>query len=221
MLVKNRMTPDPVRGRPDMPVTEAQATMRDRGIRHLPIVDEEVGLVGLVTQRSLLKALPSDVSNFSPFEVSYVLAKIRVRDVMVVDVVTIDEETAIEEAARVMADRHLGCLPVMRAGHLVGIITDNDLFNLMVELLGARRAGVRVTVLHPDRPGEVARISSAIAGEGGYLTAYVTYPTGDPALWASMLKVSNLSSEAVVEVLGRLEALEVKDVRATEVSKEN
>lgn len=215
MLVKDRMTPEPICGKPDMPVAEAQALMRENRIRHLPIVDDEGLMVGLVTQRSLLKALPSDVSNFSRFEVSYVLAKIKVGDVMVTTVLTIDENTAIEEAARIMADESIGCLPVMRAGALVGIITDNDLFTTMVDLLGARGSGVRVTVRQPDRPGEVARISSAIADRNGNLTAYVTYPTKEPATWASVLKVDNLSEDQVVEALGELDGIQVQDVRET------
>ena len=215
MLVKDRMSPEPICAKPDMAVTEAQALMRDNHIRHLPVVDDEGQLVGLVTQRSLLKALPSEVSHFSRFEVSYVLAKIKVRDVMVANVLTIDEDTAIEEAARIMADQSIGCLPVMRAGGLVGIITDNDLFTTMVDLLGARRGGVRVTVLQPDRPGEVARISSAIASRQGNLTAYVTYPTKKPDVWSSVLRVDNLTVEQVVEALGTLEEIQVQDVRDT------
>ena len=116
MLVRDRMTPDPICGHPEMPVTEAQALMRKKNIRHLPIVDEQKNLVGLITQRSLLRALPSDVSSFSRFEVSYILGKIKVRDIMVEDVMTIEEDTPIEEAARVMADRRIGCLPVTQDG---------------------------------------------------------------------------------------------------------
>ncbi|MEA3335783.1 MAG: CBS and ACT domain-containing protein [Chloroflexota bacterium] len=213
MLVKDRMTPDPFCGTPEMPVTEAQALMREKRIRHLPIVDDAGKLIGLVTQRALMKALPSDVSHFSKFEISYVLAKITVKDVMVTDVVTIDEDTAIEEAARIMADRRLGCLPVMRDGELIGIITDNDLFTLMVDVLGARNEGLRVTVSQPDRAGEVARISSTIASAGGYLLAYITYPTRDPAVWSSVLKVTNLSQDKLVDALGRLEGIVVEDVR--------
>ena len=213
MLVKDRMTPEPICGKPETPVTEAQELMRENGIRHLPIVDPAGSLVGLVTQRSLLKALPSDVSHFSKFEVSYVLAKIKVKDVMVTDVLTIEEDTAIEEAARIMADESIGCLPVTHGDALVGIITDNDLFTIMVDLLGARREGVRVAVLQPDRAGEAARITSAIAAQGGYLSAYVTYPTKRSGTWASLLKVANLSSETVLEILGKLEAVEVEDVR--------
>ena len=213
MLVKDRMTPDPICGHPEMPVTEAQALMRENNIRHLPIADEENKLVGLVTQRSLSRALPSDVSSFSQFEISYILAKIKVGDVMVRDVITIDRETAIEEAARVMADAKIGCLPVMRDGELVGIITDNDLFTIMLDLLGARRPGVRLTVLQPDRPGEVARLSTAIAKAGGNLTVSVGCPASDPAIWSSVLKVTNVPRENLVEIVGKLEDVEIQDVR--------
>lgn len=213
MLVRERMTADPVCGHPQMPVTEAQALMRENNIRHLPIVDEAGDLVGLVTQRSLLRALPSDLSGFSQFEISYLLAKVKVATVMVKDVITIDENTAIEEAARVMADRRIGCLPVVREGDLVGIITDNDIFTIMVDLLGARRSGVRVTVLQPDRAGEVARLTTAIAQEEGYLTVCVAYPTAEPGTWATLCKVTNLEPDNLVDVINRLDEVDVQDVR--------
>ena len=213
MLVRDRMTPDPICGHPEMPVTEAQALMRENNIRHLPIVDDDKNMVGLITQRSLLRALPSDVSHFSRFEISYILARIKVRELMVKDVTIIDEGTAIEEAARVMADRRIGCLPVMRGGSLVGIITDNDLFNIMVDLLGAWRAGVRLTVLQPDRPGEIARLSTAIARAGGNLTVMVGYPAPDPDMWISVVKVTNIPRDDLVEIVSKLEDIQVQDVR--------
>jgi acetoin utilization protein AcuB len=208
------MTPNPISGDPQMPVTEAQEIMIRNGFGRLPIVDEENKLVGLVTRKSLLKALPSDVSNFSRFEVSYVLAKIKARDVMVTNVITIDENIAIEEAARIMADKKIGCLPVMREGDLVGIITDNDLFTIMVDLLGAWRPGVRVTVRQPDRAGEVARLTTAIAKEGGYLSVCVGYysPTETDA-WFSVCKVVNIPRDKLVETINLLEDTEVQDVR--------
>ena len=216
MLVKDRMTPDPICGHPEMPVTEAQERMRENGIRHLPIVNEEGRLVGLITQRSLLSALPSDVSNFSQFEISYILAKIKVRDVMARDLVTIDGHTAIEEAARVMADEKIGCLPVMRGERLVGIITDNDLFTIMVDLLGARRPGIRVTVLQPDRTGEIARLTTAIAQEGGYLSVCVGYyPPTMPDNWTSVCKVLNIDEDKLVGIIRGLEDMQIQDVRET------
>ena len=213
MLVKDQMTPNPICGHPEMPITEAQALMQENNIRHLPILGEEKNLVGLITLRSLMNAVPADLSQFSPFVVNYVLAKLKARNIMVKDVITISEDTPFEEAARIMADKKIGCLPVMQGDELVGIISDNDLFNIMVGLLGARREGVRVTVNQPDRAGEVARISRAIAEKGGYLSVFVTYPTANPEIWASVVKVTNLPKDTVVETLGGLPDIEVKDVR--------
>ena len=102
MFVKDRMTPDPITGFPEMSVTDAQDLMKSRGFRHLPILDETGKMVGLITKGSLASALPADTSNLSLFEVSYVLAKIKVRDVMATDLITVDQNTAVEEAARVM-----------------------------------------------------------------------------------------------------------------------
>ncbi len=212
MLVKDQMTPNPICGHPDMPLVDAQEVMIQHGFRHLPIVDEHDHLVGLVTRR-LLRGTVSADAHFSPHEIKYVLAKLKAADVMVTDVITISEDTPLEEAARIMADKKIGCLPVVREGKPVGIITDNDLFGIMVNLLGSRRGGVRVTVVHPDRPGEVARLSKAIADQGGNLSVFVTYPTANPEIWASVIKVANLPKTTVVEALSSLPDVRVQDVR--------
>jgi len=196
-----------------MPVAEAQTLMQENNIRHLPVLDADKRLVGLITQRSLMQAVPSDLSQFSPFVVNYILAKLQAHNVMVRDVVTIDPDTTIEEAARVMADEKIGCLPVVQNGDLVGIISDSDLFNIMVNLLGARRAGVRMTVLQPDRAGEVARLTRAIDAEGGYIAVFVTYPTADPDTWASVVKVADVPEERLLEKLGKMADVRIQDVR--------
>ena len=213
MFVKHRMTPDPICGHPKMSVTEAQEIMKAKGFRHLPILDDSNNLVGLITFRSLLTALPSDVSNFSRFEISYTLSKIKVHTVMVKDIITIEPETPIEIAARIMADERIGCLPVIEDGKLVGIITDNDLFNVMVTLLGARNPGLRLTVLQPDQTGAIARLTSAIANEGGYLSMYVGYyPPNIPDHWISVCKVQNIEEERLAEVINNLENASILNI---------
>lgn len=213
MLVRDCMTPNPICGQSDMPVAEVQGLMQQHNFRHLPILDASGKLAGLVTQRALIQAIPSGMRSVSPAAINYALGKIRAHHIMVKNVVTIGEDVALEEAARIMADRKIGCLPVMRGDTLVGIISDNDIFNVMVNLLGARRGGVRVTVLQPDRAGEVARLSHAIAQKGGYLSVFVTYPTTDPAIWASVLKVRNLPEGVLVETLNSLPDIRIQDVR--------
>lgn len=214
MLVKDLMTPDPICGRPDMVVTQIQRLMSDNNVRHVPILDEAENLVGLVTQRSLFGALRTEESNLSQFEVSYILAKIKAEHVMVQDVITIKQDVPVEEAARVMADKRIGCLPVMGDSELVGIITDNDLFDAMLNLLGARRAGVRLAVLQPDRTGEVARLTNVIAQQGGYLSVCAGYfPEGDPESWVSVVKVTNLTKDELVSLINSQEEMQILDVR--------
>jgi len=214
MFVKDRMTPNPITGHPEMSVTDAQDLMKAKGFRHLPILNENNQLVGLITKSSLASALPSDTSNLSRFEVSYILAKIKVKSIMVEDVVSATPDTPIEIAARMMADNLIGCLPVIDENELVGIITDRDLFFTMVSLLGARSAGIRVTILQPDKAGEVARLTTAIAKAGGYLSVSVGYyPPDKPDYWTSVIKVQNISQEKLVEVIDNLGDTQILDIR--------
>lgn len=215
MLVKDRMTPNPICGRPDMPVTEIQELMREKKFRHLPILGDDGSLEGLVTQRSLLRALPSDVSVFSRFEISYMLSKVKAKDVMNRDILTIDEDIAIEEAARIMADRKIGCLPVCSGEKMVGIITDNDLFGIMVDLMGARRPGIRLMITQPDRAGAVARLTSAIADDGGFMSVFLGYPGHEPDTWISICKVRNLSKDRIIEIINHLADTHLLDIRET------
>jgi acetoin utilization protein AcuB len=214
MFVKERMTPDPVTGHPDMSVMDAQDLMKSKGFRHLPIVDESDLLIGLVTRRTLATALPSDTSNLSRFEISYILDQIKVRSVMIEDVICAEPDMPIEIAARIMADEQISGMPVMDGNQLVGIITDNDLFNTMVSLLGARNPGIRVTVLQPDRTGEVARLTTAIANAGGYLSVSVGYyPEDIPDHWVSVCKVQNITQEELIDVINKLEDTAIQDIR--------
>ena len=220
MLIQDQMTPNPIYGHPTMPLAEAQALMQEKNIRHLPILDDEK-LVGLITRRALAQALPDDLNQFGPFVINYTLAKLQAHNIMVRDVITIDPDTTIEEAARVMADENIGCLPVLQdddpstgsGQRLVGIITESDLFNIMVNLLGARRPGVRMTILQPDRAGEVARLTRAIDEKGGYISVFVTYPTADPSTWASVVKVADVPAATLTETVGNMPDTSVRDVR--------
>ncbi len=214
MFVRDCMTSDPICGHPDMAVTEAQDLMLSKGIRHLPIVIDKTNLVGLVTRTSLRSALPSDISRFSRFEVSYTLSKIKVHSVMVKDVVTIEPDTPIETAAYVMATKKIGTLPVVQKDKLVGIISDSDLFSTMTSLLGANFPGIRVTVQQPDQSGVIARLTSVIAEAGGYLSVCVGYYSKDsPRDWVSLCKVQNIEENRLVEAINGIEDTTILDIR--------
>jgi acetoin utilization protein AcuB len=192
MLVKERMTLHPLTMEPTASITEAHRYMKENNIRHLPIVRKDDRLVGLVTRETLMEAMPSSVTTLSVWEMNYALNKVKVRDVMVRDVITVEEGVSIEKAARVMAESKIGCLPVMRNGSLAGIITDTDMLSTLMELMGARQAGVRLTLRAPDAPGELAKITAAIAEMGGDIASCGTYPAEEPLKFNVVLKVRHV-----------------------------
>lgn len=170
MNVSKRISSPVITVTPDLPITEALALMQREKIRHTPVV-QKGKLVGIVTKNDLLNASPSKATSLSVWEINYLLNKITVAEVMTRKIITIAEDTPIEEAARIMADNKISCLPVMRGKELAGIITESDIFKLFLELLGARQKGVRVTVEVTDKPGVLAKISQAIYEAGGNIIA--------------------------------------------------
>ncbi len=141
MLVKDRMTKHPlVVGEKDS-VPETHQYMQAQKVRHLPVVDAAGKMVGLVAEEDLLKAEPSIATTLSIWEIHSLLDRLKVREVMVRDVQTTSEDTPIEEAAHLMLEHKIGCLPVLRNGELVGIITESDIFRTFMELFSVQDQG--------------------------------------------------------------------------------
>jgi acetoin utilization protein AcuB len=175
MLVRDRMTPNPITITPDTSFPEAFHILREKGIRHLPVVDKKGKLVGVIAQTDLLHASPSKATSLSIFEVTYLLANLHVGQVMSSPPITASEDDPLEEAARVMVEKKIGCLPVMRHGNLVGLVTETDVFETFVEILGGDGASLRVTVRVPDVRGELARVAGVIARQGGNICAVARF----------------------------------------------
>ncbi len=171
MLVGERMTKPAITIRPETTMPDALDLMRKEHIRRLPVVNKRGELVGIVTEADLLKASPSEATSLSIYEVTYLLSKLPIDRIMTRKVITITEDTPLEEAARTMADHAIGGLPVMRGKEVVGIITETTLFRIFLELFGARRAGIRLTVSMADQPGRLASLAKAIAEAGGNIIA--------------------------------------------------
>jgi acetoin utilization protein AcuB len=212
MLVKERMTRLPIVATPELPVPEALHLMRQEHIRRMPVVDKGGRLVGIVSDRDLLLASPSPATSLSAWEITYLLGKITVHDVMTKKVITVTEDTPLEDAARIMADSKIGGLPVVRDGALVGIITETDLFKLFLELLGARERGARVTMLVPNVPGEMAKLTRAITDCGGNIIAVAGFTGTDPSNRRVLVKANAVSREALVAAVTPV-VTEIEDVR--------
>ena len=130
-LVKDCMTPDPITIGPDTALPEANHLMKECNIRRLLVV-EDCRLVGIVTIGDICEASPSCATALSIYELNYLIARLTVREIMSRDPITVSPDTSIEAAARLMLEHRCGGLPVREGDRLVGIITETDIFRLLV-----------------------------------------------------------------------------------------
>ncbi len=213
MLVKDRMTLDPLTIGPDASVHDAFRVMNDNGIRYLPVLaaaGRAGKLMGIVTRTDLLRASPSAATTLTVFEANYLLAHLTVREVMSSPATTVLEDAPLEEAAQLMVDKEISCLPVVRAegrrpaGRLVGIITESDIFRAFVEILGGGDPVLRVTLRAPDVPGELARLTAVIAELGGNLHSVAAFRGNDPEYVFFTFRLEGVDEEALVPALDKL-----------------
>lgn len=211
MFVGERMSKPVITIAPDLPITEALSLMKKEHIRRTPVV-KDGKLVGIVSDKDLLNASPSPVTTLSIWEMNYLLSKITVAEVMTKNVMTIGEDTPIEQAARIMADNKIGGLPVLRDGHVVGIITETDLFKVFLELMGAREAGVRVTALVSDQPGQLAALTEAISAKKGNFVAFGQFTGENPSNKVITFKVKGLEADDLRKIIAPV-VKEILDIR--------
>ncbi len=179
MLVKDRMSGNPVFISPETTVPDALALMEKKGIRRLPVL-EEGRLVGIVTLLDLVHASPSPGASLSIWELNYLLAKLPVKGVMSKKPLTVSPDVPIDEAARLMRENRIGGLPVMKDGRLVGVITETDIFSAFLEMLGVNRGELRLTLEMPDRHGALVEVAQVFHSFGVNVVSLVVLPS-DPA----------------------------------------
>jgi acetoin utilization protein AcuB len=214
MLVGERMSKPVITVRPETTMPEALDLMHKEHIRRLPVVNQLGEMIGIVTETNLLKASPSEATSLSIYELNYLLSKLTIDRIMTKKVITITENTPVEEAARIMADHKIGGLPVMRGKELVGMITETSLFHIFLEMLGARRAGIRATVSMPDKPGELARLTKAVDDLGGNIIALGTSMGESPSEGQVTFKVEGVKLDVLKKAIQPL-VKKIIDIRAT------
>jgi acetoin utilization protein AcuB len=194
-----------------MSVHDALALFKKEHIRRAPVLKGDK-LLGIVSETDLVNASPSPATSLSVWEMHYLLSKLTVREVMTKNVITVTENTPIEEAARIMADNKIGGLPVVKEGRVVGIITETDLFKLFLELMGARERGVRVTAMIEEKPGMLAKITTAITEAGGNFIAFGQFVGENVNTRLITFKVTGLEKDATKKVIENF-AVEILDIR--------
>jgi len=203
MFVGERMSHPVISVSPETPIQEALVMFKKEHIRRAPVI-KDGQLIGIVSERDLLNASPSPVTSLSIWEINYLISKVTVKQVMSRKVKTIDIGTPIEEAARIMADSKIGGLPVIRSGKVVGMITETDLFKILLELMGAREKAIRVTALVEDKPGQLAKVTRAIAEAGGNFISFGMFSGPDTSSKTLTFKVAGLKKDGVKKALEKV-----------------
>jgi acetoin utilization protein AcuB len=145
MKVKDRMTVDVKTVGPDTSITEAFRIMKENNIRRLPVIKDQE-LIGIVTLSDLNQASPSAATSLSIHELNYILAKTKIKDILPRNqqVITIKSNNYIETAAKIMRQHRISGLPVIDEGQLVGIVTETDIFDALIDILGVKQPHSRI-----------------------------------------------------------------------------
>lgn len=179
MFVAERMAKNPVTVTPDTSLDTVTSIMKKGHFRRLPVV-EDGALVGFFSDKDLLKVAPSPATTLSRYEVTSLLAKLTVREIMQTKVISVPDDATIEEAALIMYDHKIGGLPVVSSvGAVVGVITETDIFKTFVDVMDLKSGKTRITVEVKDKVGVVNELSGIFAENGLNIDSLVTCRTGD------------------------------------------
>lgn len=175
MIIENVMKKDVVTLTENDTIEKALQTVKDKKIRHIPIVDYEYNLIGLVTDVDLKQATPS-IFRANEFMEDF---QKPLKDIMRQEIITAHPLDFMEEIAAVFYEHNISCVPVLRGQKLVGIITETDLLHTYVELTGAHLPGSQIEIKVPNRPGVLSDITEIIKVNNVNVQSILVYPNQD------------------------------------------
>ena len=192
MLVRDIMRRPAITVQSDATLEAAYWTMQREGIRHLPVEDGG-RLVGVVTDRDL--RLATSTLSGAPKSPSRPVSEVMTRNPQ-----TADPEDAVEDSARTMRQKKIGCLPVLENARLAGIITGLDLLDAILRMTGVDKPSGRIEVRLQDRPGELARLTGFFGGRGLDVHSILTHPES-AASARVVLRVGSIETRRLAEEL--------------------
>lgn len=199
MYVKNRMTANPYTIAYNAPINEVIELMREKNLKRVPVVKGEK-VVGILTHGDLHKVSPTKATTLSIFEINYLLSKTKVSDAMTKNVITISQDALLEEAAVLMRENRISTLAVVKDNKLIGIITESDIFDAFIDLLGSRDAGSRITIEALDVPGALADIAEIFKNFDANITHIVTY-RGNSGKSDVVIRTNTINTDAIEKKL--------------------
>ena len=202
MYVKDHMTPNPYTITKDVVISKAVEIMRKNHFHRLPVVDEQGKLIGLVTGGLVEEKSGASSTSLSIYELNYLLSKTKVQDIMIKHVTTITQDLLVEVAAQTMLEKEISCLPVVDENNkVIGIITDKDIFQAFIELLGHRKQGTRFIFAATDTPGEFAPIAKVFGDNDANLESLAVYHTPGRGAEIVVKASGEISVEDMAQIL--------------------
>jgi acetoin utilization protein AcuB len=200
------MTPNPITVEPDVSMLDAEHIMKENKFRCLPVVKGDK-LVGIITEHDIKAASASSATTLDVHELVYLLSKIKVKEIMSRNPVTIRDDDTVEEAAVVMLRHKISRLPVMTEGNeLVGIITDTDIFKVLVSLTGIYRGDTQFAFELEDRSGSIKEAADMIRESGAQMVSILTsYENAREGFRRVYIRVKDLDQRTMKELYGRFE----------------
>ena len=202
MYVKNRMTANPFTIESDAPLADVIDLIHEKGLKRVPVVARGgKRVVGIVTEGDIQKVSPSEASTLSIFEINYLLRKMTVGGAMTKDPITITPDALLEDAALLMRANKISALVVVEgANELVGIITQSDIFDAFLDLMGFRDTGTRITIQALNAPGILADITSIFSGFKYNITHIAVY-SGNAEKCDVVIRFNAFNTEEIEKTL--------------------
>lgn len=173
MYVSNWMTSKVFTVSAEDYLSDALLLMKEKSIKHVPVM-KNGKLKGIISDRDIKEYSPSKATSLDIYELHYLLAKTKIKDIMIEKVITTSPGAPVEEAALILLDKNIGCLPVLDKGVLVGIISDRDIYHALVDITGVRHGGHRICVTIEDRPGSIKEVADIIRKNDFHLRSILT-----------------------------------------------
>jgi len=159
MLISEWMTKDPITATPDTSVMKATKLMKENAIRRLPVVDDHGVLQGIVTDRDIKAASPSQATTLEIHEMYYLLSELKLKSIMTKNPVSVKATDTVERAALLMTEKRIGGLPVVDdTDKVVGIISDMDVFQVLIAITGVKHGGVQMAFNISLEPGSMKQV---------------------------------------------------------------
>ena len=218
MLAKEWMAVDPIVVDENTSIMKATQLMKEHGIRRIPVVRDKK-VVGIVSDRDVKEAAPSKATSLDVHELYYLLSEIKIKDIMTPDPITLNENDSVEKAAVIMLENRISGMPVVdKDGNVVGLITQTDVFKVMISISGAYRSPIQVAFDLEDKPGSLHALINALRNHGArvvsVLTSHDHMPAGRREVY---VRLQNMDDNELTDMIDELK----KDFKVLYVIRED